>query len=118
MSNHQSLTNISNANNNMHGNFRFKQLRIKQVQTALEKLNVTKASGYDSITPKILKLASSGIADSLTKLYNESIQKGEWPKAWKKGEWNPVDKKDDRLDEKNYRPITLLCTVEKFMSNC
>lgn len=79
----------------MHGNFRFKPLRSKQVQTALEKLNVRKASGYDSITPKMLKLASSGIADSLTKLYN------------------PVYKKDDRLDEKNYRPITLLCTVDK-----
>ena len=31
----------------------------------------------------------------------------------KKGEWNPVHKKDDRLDERNYRPITLLSTVDK-----
>ena len=69
-----------------HGNFKFKPLRSKQVQTALEKLNVRKASGYDSITPKMLKLASSGIADLLTKLYYESLQKGEWPEAWKKGE--------------------------------
>ena len=51
--------------------------------------------------------------NTLTKLYNESIQKGEWPESWKKGEWNPIYKKDDRLDEKNYRPITLLCTVDK-----
>ena len=35
------------------------------------------------------------------------------PEAWKKGEWNPVHKKDDRLDERNYRPITLLSTVDK-----
>jgi len=113
LSNPQSLTNILNANKNMHGNFRFKPLRSTQVPTALEKLNCRKASGYDSITPKMLKLMSSGIADSLTKLCNESIQKGEWPEAWKKGEWNPVYKKDDRLDEKNYHPITLLCTVDK-----
>lgn len=33
--------------------------------------------------------------------------------AWKKSEWNPVYKKDDRLDKKNYRPLTLLCTVDK-----
>ena len=61
----------------------------------------------------MLRLASSGISDSLTKLFNECIRKGEWPEAWKKGEWNPVHKKDDRLDERNYRPITLLSTVDK-----
>ena len=33
----------------------------------------------------MLRLASSGIADSLTKLFNECIRKGEWPEAWKKG---------------------------------
>ena len=71
LSNQPSLTNILNANKNMHGNFRFKPLRSKQVQTALEKQNVRKASGYDFITPKMLKLASSGIADSLTKLWND-----------------------------------------------
>ena len=113
LSNHQSVTNILNANKNMHDSFRFNPLRSNQVQSALEKLNVRKASGYDSITPNMLKLTSSSIADSLTKLYNESIQEGEWPEAWKRGEWNPVFKKDDRLDEKNYRPITLLCTVDK-----
>ena len=113
LSNHQSVTNILNANKNMHDSFRFNPLRSNQVQSALEKLNVRKASGYDSITPNMLKLTSSSIADSLTKLYNESIQEGEWPEAWKRGEWNPVLKKDDRLDEKNHRPITLLCTVDK-----
>ena len=86
---------------------------LNSVQLALEKLNVRKACGYDSISPRMLRLASSGIADSLTKLFNECIRKGDWPEAWKKGEWNPVHKKDDRLDERNYRPITLLSTVDK-----
>ena len=33
--------------------------------------------------------------------------------VWKRGEWSPVYKKDDRMDEKNYRPITLLTIVGK-----
>ena len=94
-------------------NFCFQPLSRNSVQLALEKLNVRKACGYDSISPRMLRLASSGIADSLTKLFNECIRKGEWPEAWKNGEWNPVHKKDDRLDERNYRPITLLSTVDK-----
>ena len=80
------------------------------------KLNIRKACGYDSISPRMLRLASSGIADSLTKLFNECIRKGEWPEAWKKGEWNPVHKKDDRLDERNYRPITVDKAFESIMS--
>ena len=113
LTSHPSLTNICNANKSNHKNFCFQPLSINSAQSALEKLNVRKASGYDSISPRMLRLASSGIADSLTKLFNECIRKGEWPVAWKKGEWNPVLKKDDRLDERNYRPITLLSTVDK-----
>ena len=50
---------------------------------------------------------------SLTKIYKESIQRDEWPEAWKKSKWSPVHKKDDRIHVVNYRPITLLCTVDK-----
>ena len=36
-----------------------------------------------------------------------------WPKEWKKGDWVPVFKKEDKLDEKNYRPITMLIAIDK-----
>lgn len=97
----------------MLDSFRFNPLRSNEVLSALEKLNIRKASGYDSITPNMLKLALNSIADSLTKLYNESVHEREWPEVWKRGEWNPVFKKDDQLDKNNYRPITLLCTVDQ-----
>jgi hypothetical protein len=93
LSSHPSLRNIYNENKSNNSNFCFQQLSINSVQSVLEKLNVRKASGYDSITPRLLRLASSGIADSLTRLYNECIRKGEWPEAWQRGEWNPVYKK-------------------------
>ena len=65
------------------------------------------------VTIMQLPAFSSVNFQSLLKLFNECIRKGEWPAAWKKGEWNPVHKKDDRLDERKYRPITLLSTVDK-----
>ena len=84
----------------------------------IQKLNVRKATGYDSISPKILRLAASGIADSLfTKLFNECIRKSEWPQARKKGERYPVYKKDHRTDVRNYRPITLLSVDDKVLAN-
>ena len=60
-----------------------------------------------------MKFAANGIAAPLTKLYNKSIQQGIWPDSWKKGIWRPVFKKDDPVDKTNYRPITLLNTVDK-----
>ena len=51
--------------------------------------------------------------NSLTMLYNSCIELGKWPCAWKMGEWTPVFKKGDRQEEKNYRPITSLVTVNR-----
>ena len=77
LSSHSSLTNICNANKNNRTNFCFQPLSSNLVQLALEKLNIRKAWGYDFISPRMLRLASSGISDSLTKLFNECIRKGE-----------------------------------------
>ena len=75
LSNNSSLINIVKANDNNLENFSFQLLTRNSVCVALEKLNVTKGTGYDSISPKILQLAASGIVDSLTKLFNECIWK-------------------------------------------
>ena len=90
-SNHQSVVAISN---NWTGEKNF------EVQTALEKLNPDKAAGCDSIPPKLLKLAAAELAPSLTKIYNSCINQGCWPQSWKKGEWSPIFKKDEKLDNK------------------
>ena len=37
----------------------------------------------------------------------------EWPLVWKRGEWNPAYKKDEGMDENDYRQITLLTIVGK-----
>ena len=36
-----------------------------------------------------------------------------WVTQWKRGEWVPIFKKEDRQIEKNYRPITVLPCVDK-----
>ena len=35
-----------------------------------------------------------------------------WVTQWKRGEWAPIFKKDDRQNEKNYKPITVLPCVD------
>ena len=53
------------------------------------------------------------LTTSLTTIYNQVLEKNEWPRDWKRGEWTPVYKKDDPLDKVNYRPVTVLTSVDK-----
>ena len=83
------------------------------VEKVLQQLNPNKATGWDTIPPKFLKIGAKELATPLTTLYNTCIDQGEWPEDWKKGEWVPAFKKDDKQIKTNYRPITILTTVNK-----
>ena len=46
------------------------------MKDALENLSTRKATGYDGIQPRILKLIAEELAPSLTRIFNTSIDKG------------------------------------------
>lgn len=77
--------------------FNFSQMEIATVEKELQMLNPAKATGWDGIPPKILKVTAKGIAPSLTRLFNTIIEKGEWPNKWKMGEWTPYSKREKEL---------------------
>ena len=41
------------------------------------------------------------------------IESCHWPKNWRRGEWVPVHKKNDRLDMENYRPVSVQTIINK-----
>ena len=94
--------------------FDFQTFSKEEVQDALEKINPKKSCGWDPrVSPKQLQMIASGVAQSLTSLYNSRIVLSQWPTAWKKGQWTTVFKKGDRQEEKNYCPTTSLISVDK-----
>ena len=72
-----------------------------------------KSTGHDLIPPKISKIASRKLSHSLADLYNCCIESCDWPLQWKKGDWVPVFKKDNKQDIKNYRLVTVLTVIGK-----
>ena len=42
-----------------------------------------------------------------------SIEQGTWLSDWKRREWVPVYKSNNREEVKNYRPITILLILDK-----
>ena len=63
--------------------------------------------------PRVLKMAAEQLATPLTTIFNLAIEENRWPSAWKRGEWIPIQKKEDPLDKVNYRLVTILTAVDK-----
>lgn len=49
------------------------------VERALEKLNERKATGYDGISPKIMKIGAAQLSSPLAILFNSCINNRKWP---------------------------------------
>ena len=83
--------------------------------TALEALNSKKATGLDDTQARLLKIAASAISKSLCFLLNFSLASGKVPSDWKKAKISAIFKKDSKLDPGNYRPISVLPVISKFL---
>ena len=86
-----------------------------EVHNLLSKLDVNKASGWDEVEAKYLKIGAAAIAPSLTALFDTSLAASELPEDWKCAKITPIFKSGARNDPKNYRPISLLPIVSKLL---
>jgi hypothetical protein len=71
-------------------------------------MNPSKATGYDSLPPRLLKMCAPALVDIITKLANRIISEGTFPNALKKAEVSPIFKNNSKFDKTNYRPISIL----------
>ncbi|EER07067.1 conserved hypothetical protein, partial [Perkinsus marinus ATCC 50983] len=78
------------------------------VRSVLERLNVSKAAGPSCISPRVYREVAGVLALPLSRLYNNILQKGLWPRAWKTSNICPIYKRKSKRDLRNYRPIALL----------
>ena len=95
------------------GIFNFLATTVKEVNDLLNKTDPTKATGYDDIPPKLLKLGATELAPTITNLINQSVEKSRFPTALKKSELSPLFKNKDSLITDNYLPLSILPSVPK-----
>lgn len=91
------------------------KFRHKDVTDRLRKLDVSKSTGPDGISARVLKECARELAPSLSKLFSLSFKTGNLPQEWKSSNVCPVYKKGSKSSPENYRPISLLCIVSKVM---
>ena len=59
------------------------------IEQLLKEIKVNKSSGYDHITPRLLKESASVLCFPLCSIFNASIAQCNYPKNWKKGQVTP-----------------------------
>ena len=89
-------------------------LAVHEVGRIIDSMKNKKSSGFDEISPKLLKLALPYIVESLTYVYNLCIKQNIFPDKLKHAKVIALPKsKKDLSDVNNYRPISLLASLSK-----
>ncbi len=90
----------------------------KDVTDAISMINVSKASGPDLISPRLLREGSLELSVPLSVFFNRLLNASHFPSSWKQANVIPIFKKSDPTNPQNYRPISLLSCIGKLMERC
>ena len=71
-------------------------ISYQDVKDVLLHLNVTKASGPDLISPRLLREGADILALPYSIIFNRSLDQGYFPSSWKEANVSPIYKKDDK----------------------
>ena len=86
-----------------------------EIRALINKLPNKHSSGFDDISNYLLKKICSEILTPLELIFNNSLTTGKFPIDMKKADVVPLYKNKSRDQMTNYRPISLLLTISKFL---
>ena len=93
------------------------EINIQGVFQLLNTIDPFKATGPDSLSPKLLKELSRELSPCLTLLFKASIHQSTLPLDWKTALVMPLFKKGSKSDPSNYRPISLTSVCCKVLEH-
>ncbi len=116
---HKDADCIKRIRNNIYdgSHFGFTEIDEDVVLKKLLKINAKKATGYDQLPPKMIKLGAAYLSGPIKSIINQSIRTSTFPNELKAAEVTPIFKKNDRLDKGNYRPVSILPCISKIFES-
>ena len=93
------------------------RINKEEIKNAISQLKNSNSSGYDEITSKFVKLSSQILIPALEKVLNLSISSGIYPSNLKIAKVIPIFKNGDSKSINNYRPISVLSSLNKIFEN-
>ena len=111
---HPSILKIKNNTQRQHNTlFDFKPTDADTVSKLVNKINIKKATGVDQISSKLLRAGAPVLNKHITTLVNNTIKTSVFPTRLKEAQVVPLHKKNDPLDKKNYRQVSILPIISK-----
>ena len=93
----------------------FTMVNNEDIIKVIAGLKNTGALGVDQIPTGILKRFKGVLAPYICFIVNKAMYTQQYPTMWKCGVVSPVPKKGDLTEDKNWRPVTLLCSMSKII---
>ena len=115
--NHPSVIRIREKHSELYNSFSFHAMNPEEIMVYMKRFNVKKATGYDSIPGKIIRLAHKELSVPVANLINTSLSRNDFPDVMKCAEVSPIFKKDDNLLKGNFRPVSILTSISKIYEN-
>ena len=94
--------------------FRFTNVSIGEVKSLLRNIDSSKATGYDTIPPKLVKAAANELAQPISSLVNMSLSLSCFPHELKESETSPLYKDTKVRTILSLRIIVLTCLSKIF----
>ena len=88
-----------------------------EVRALLLQLDINKAVGPDTLSPRLLRRCAAELGRPLSSLFNYCLRTSTWPTMWKISSVVPVHKKNLKSEAKNYRPVSLLPVLSKVLES-
>ena len=111
--NHSSIVKIRDAYGDSMQSFNFQTVNHNCVARKLQMINIRKATGYDNIPAKLLRLAQNELTHPIANLINNTMAMNTFPDQLKCAELSPLFKKEDNLNKTNFRPVSILTGISK-----
>ena len=107
------LKEFCNKNKTSSNPFKMPPMTVYEVGKRITDINNNTSASSDCVSPTLLKLALPYIIESLTYIYNLSMDQNKFPSLLKIAKVKPIPKSGDLNDLNNYRPISLLSILSK-----
>ena len=110
---HPSVEKIRRELDEIYGEFYLRSVTVDLVLQNIKNINPKKATGYDNIPRKMIKIAYREMSVPICNLMNNCIAMKTFPTPFKFADVNLIFKIDDNMNKGNFRPVSILSILPK-----